>query len=576
MDLNPGQIIEIWRGWSTPTDEKIFSGYIEKYEPDGGLIRIVAKDKFWDLIRKEITHVYDSTIDASAGKISEIFKDIVTTYGGLTADAGSIQDSGTAITIGKFVCNHTDLFERCTALATALGWQFYYRADTDKVYFEPVGYPVNANTLTVGNNIVKVPKWSYDNTEMVNDLTVVGAYSEVETTESGRIGTTTGYNTTDVQLSAIPISVKVYNDNSNPPTTLKIGGVPNSTTTFDYYVDFNQKKIYPAPSTTFANNSYVETRYSLAAPIPIHQTNDASITAYGQFKKTITFTDIKTIADAEARGQNYLLKYSTPFVYGTIQVKSLSTNGLRAGQTVTVVDNVSTPTLNEPLAINRHTIRYPADFEECEVGDKMWRLSEWQADIQTALKRIAEDQLQNQDIVTELITADNSINSPIKVRPRYRMIKTQNASGDGIIWGNPAFAIWGTNKWTDGTGVLSAEANYWVGQFEDTYLETFYDTDFKDASTTSTWVSTGAVFTNGQIAVSTSIDYNNGTITSATLTANTSTNLTFYLSADGGNHWESTTSGAVHTFSNTGTDLRWKATASGNVTLASISIGGYH
>ena len=57
--------------------------FIESFNPDGGSVRITTKDKMWDLVRKEFTHTYDSGIDASAGKISEIFKDIVTTYGGL-------------------------------------------------------------------------------------------------------------------------------------------------------------------------------------------------------------------------------------------------------------------------------------------------------------------------------------------------------------------------------------------------------------------------------------------------------------------------------------------------------------
>jgi hypothetical protein len=32
VTINNGQTIEIWRGWSTSTDEKIFSGYIESYD----------------------------------------------------------------------------------------------------------------------------------------------------------------------------------------------------------------------------------------------------------------------------------------------------------------------------------------------------------------------------------------------------------------------------------------------------------------------------------------------------------------------------------------------------------------
>ena len=314
LSISTGQTITIYRGWTIPTEEKVFEGYVESFEPEGGTIDIVGKDKMWDLVRKEVTHTYDSTIDASAGVISEIFKDLVITYGGLNADVTSIQSSGSAITLGKFVCNHTDIFERCKALNKILDWQFYYRSDTDLVYFESKGFTSNTTVLTIGDNVYNVPKWTYDNTEMVNDLTVVGAYQEIEATESGRIGTTSGYNPSDIAINFEPISVKMYMDASNPPTTLRVGGLPDSTSVYYYYVDKNQKKIYPAVGTSFFPTDYAEIRYSHAVPIPIHMYSQASIDSYGQFKKTITYKDLRSVADAEQRGTNYLLKYSTPFI----------------------------------------------------------------------------------------------------------------------------------------------------------------------------------------------------------------------------------------------------------------------
>ena len=237
LSLSTGQTVEIWRGWVTATDEKRFSGYIESIEPERGIIKVRAKDKLWDLVRKEVTHTYDATIDASAGKISAIFTDLVTTYGGLTADATSVQDSGTIILVNKLVCNHADIFERCKKLSDILNWQIYYRADTDKVYFEAQGFTPNPLLLTVGVNIIEIPKWNYDNAEMCNDVTIVGAYQEIETTESGQIGVTSGYTTASIALSFTPISVKVYMDAANPPTTLKVGGISGSTASYFYQVD---------------------------------------------------------------------------------------------------------------------------------------------------------------------------------------------------------------------------------------------------------------------------------------------------------------------------------------------------
>lgn len=472
VSLSVGQSITIYRGWTTATEEKIFSGFLEMMDPEGGKIKIVGKDKMWALVRKEVTHTYDSSIDASAGNISEIFKDLVTTFGGLTADATSVQNSGTTTVIEKFVCNHTDIMERCQALARILDWQFYYRSDTDKVYFEPRGFTSNSTVLTVGSNIIQMPKWSYDTTEMVNDLTVAGAFQEIETTESGQVGVTSGYTTASITINFTPISVKVYMDASNPPTTLKTGGLPDSTGTFDYYVDKPNKKIIPAPSTTFTTNHYAEIRYSHAIPVPVHTYNQLSIDTYGgpdkiPFKKTITFTDIRSVDDAMQRATNFLNKYSTPFVSATIRVKSVSTYGIREGDILRIVDSKSIPNVDGFFVVTRLKIRYPADFEEYVIGDKAWRLGQWQASVEERLKRILEDQIANQDIVTEIVTVDNSVSNSIEVVPRYFKIVRED------------------------TGVPSTHT---IFQYQNIYTEDFADTDFKDAgNTTASWTTGGLV-----------------------------------------------------------------------------------
>lgn len=572
LTLATGQTVLIQRGWTLPTDETIFQGAVESYNPEGGTIKLICKDKAWDLVKRDVNTIYKSS-DAFAGKISAIFLDLVTTYGGLTADGTTVQDSGTTTILDKFVCTHTDVMDRCKKLAEILDWQFYYRPDTDKVYFEPKGFTTNSTVLTVGGNVQNVPTWNYDNTEMCNDLYVIGAYQEIETTESGQIGVTSGYTTTSVQLSFTPLSVKIYNDNSNPPTTLKVGGMPDSTSSYDYYVDKEKKQILPAPSTTFANNSYMEIRYSHAVPIPVHLYNQASIDSYKISTKTITLTDLRSVADAETRGNNYLSVYAQPFVYSTLNLKSASTNNVKVGDIVQVVDSISTPNVNENMVINRHTIRYPADYEECYVGAQYWRLAAWQASVEERLKRLQEDQLANQDVIVEVLTVDNATYSPIQALPRYRKILQKSVSGNVFIFGHPTYGIIGTSI----IGDLAAEATGFVQQYQNSYTETFADIDFDNTgATTATGWGTGTLsFTNGQIGQSLSVDYNNSTITSVKLTASSSTNLLFYVCANGST-WELTTSGATHAFAVTGSDLRWKATASGNASLTSLKLEAYH
>jgi hypothetical protein len=647
VTMSTGLVVEVWRGWTVATEEKIFSGYIEKFEPQGGLIIVTGIDKLWDLVRGEVTHVYDTTvginttatafklidstarfilkeirpgnyvrnttdattalvvsvdsetqltldtniflatskayaisIGSTAGKISEIFKDIVNNYTSLVCDDTTVQDSGGEFVLEKFICNHTDPFERCKALADVLDWQFYYRADTDKVYFEPKGYTTNVNTLTVGSNVMQVPKWQYDITEMANDITFMGAMQVVETTKSGRIGTTAGFNTTGIALDYEPISVKVYGDASNPPTTLKKGGTPGAFATFDYFVDKTNRMIYPRATTTFTNNDYYEIRYSLAAPIPINMYDQGSIDTYGRFVKSITLKDVRSVVDAEQRGTNYLNTHSIPFIYTTLKVKNTSTMALKVGEMIAVVDNVSVPAVSATLLINKLRIRWPADYDEIDVGDKYWRLAEFQTDVMEKLKRLEEDELSNSDIVNNLVNIDNTA-APITVKNRYSQIITQTVSGTNVwIWGNSSYGIWGTNAW--GSTGIGAETTSVIIQGLNAYTENFYDNDFKAGTTTATWnTSTNQLtFTSGQTARSTAVDYNNGTITTVTMTVTKSSGtFTYYVSANGGTNWVAATSGVPQSVgAYTGTDLRWRIdeTGASTGTVTKVELTAYH
>lgn len=577
LTIQNGMTLEVWRGWITATDFKIFSGYIEKYELEGGTALITGIDKLWDLVRKEINYNYDSSVDISAGKISAIFTDIVTTHGGLNADVTTVQDSGTVVIIDKFPCNHTDPFERCKKLASVLDWQFYYKVSDDKVYFEPKGFTNNLNILTVGTDIINVPKWQKDITEMANDITIVGAYQEIETTKSGRIGTTSGFTTTGISLDYEPISVKVYGDASNPPTTLKTGGMPDSTTTYDYYVDKVKKKILPKNATTFTTNDYYEIRYSFAAPIPVNNYNQDSIDTYGRFQKTITLKDIRSVADAEQRVIKHLEAYSVPFIYSTLKVKNSAVYNLDIGQNIQIIDNVNTPNVNSNFIINKIRMKYPGAYDEIDIGDKYWRLADFQSTVMEKLKRIEEEEFANQDIINKLITVDTSILSTIPIENRYVKVQTNTLSGTNVfILGNSAFGVLGTNQLGD-TGI-GADTNHCIIQNNNYYTELFYDNDFKGTGD-ATWDTTAKTLSGiaTKYQESTSIDYNNGTLNTVTInvTANNSF-FTIYASADGGTNWAIVSNNIAFNFLHTGIDLRYKIIFTGNSTISKIEVYNYH
>lgn len=431
--LSAGQRLEIWRGWTTATDEKIFDGFVEKFVFEIGKTKIVGKDKMAQLITREVTHTYFDT-DPQAGKISDIFKDLVTTYGGLNADAGSIQDSGGAYLITKYVCNHADVFERCKRLAEALDWQFYYRADTDKVYFEPKGFGTNSNVLEVGGltqNIVEMPKWSEDNTEMINWLTVIGANQLVETTQffngTGALFTFT--------LTEVPVSIKVYLGG-----TLQKGGLEDVTTNPNYTVDSKAKTITFVVVPPIGTNN-IEVRYSYSVPIPIELVDPASQTNYGIYRKTIFFQDLKNVADAEVRGQNILTTYASPFQYTSLKIQNIDASEILLGQRIRVVDRFND--IDDYFTINRFIMKYPTNYDDLYVGDKYWRSAEWQSNVEERLHRLEEQNFENQDKLLQLRTFEPDFT----IQPRYFTTTVQSIAGNVLIWGNPSFGTWNVYYW---------------------------------------------------------------------------------------------------------------------------------
>ena len=567
ITLSVGQSVSIWKGFTTSTDTKVFEGYISEFEPSGGMIKITAKDKLWDLIRKNVNKVYEST-GPQAGEISAIAKDLIETYGGLTSAEVATGTGATQI-IAEFRCVHTDIFERLKVLADAVRYQFWYDAVNDTVHFEPEGYNDSTTTLTVGTEIIGVPKWSNDTSKMVNDLRVDGAVSLTQIRKpigsgDATIGTTTGFDTTGILLDKTPESAELI-----VAGDVKEGGTKDASSGHYYYIDKENKKIMPKTGTTFpTSTSHVS--YSWNAPAPIHQINQESIDSYGKFEKQITVSDITTIADAEVRTVEILSKFSQPFLVGELFVKSDSTIDVNFGDTVTIVDSVSSPNINQSLVVTKQLIKYPGTYQELTVGDEAIKLADWQINVESRLSRIEESlSLSNQDLILELVDIQNTGQSVV---PRYRQVLTRDTSSD-YLWGVAPWT-WGTGLWQD--TYTESEIDNFIQQYENEYTEEFTDDDFEDTSGTGTWL-TGTMLT-GETLISSSIDFNNGTVNNAlaTFTGSGAGTPTFYLMADGTN-WETVTSGTLKTFTNSGTDLRWKVLSTGGTyVLTEVEVKNYH
>jgi hypothetical protein len=157
---------------------------------------------------------------------------------------------------------------------------------------------------------------------------------------------------------------------------------------------------------------------------------------------------------------------------------------------------------------------------------------------------------------TTVITADT-------VDPSYFMVGEIN-------YVHPQSILSSGYLLSDGTSHISSTAVVRVVNNNNEFLEYFNHSDFKNvANTTATWGSGTLSFTSGQIAQSESVALGSGTIVQATLNVTSSSGtFTYYLSANGGSNWETVTPDVIYTFTNSGSDLRWKVSESGASTGA--------
>lgn len=153
-----------------------------------------------------------------------------------------------------------------------------------------------------------------------------------------------------------------------------------------------------------------------------------------------------------------------------------------------------------------------------------------------------------------------------------------NSLGSSFILGHPTNGVLGTSALGESGRVLTT---YTITNPNLVFRERFHDDYFKDSTATNTsdWNTTikrlrmssssnhASIYNT--ITTSSSIAYNDGIITSATFNANENKwnagdQIIYFLSADGGTTWEEIQNNTVHTFTVTGTDLRFKIVFIGN------------
>ena len=554
LETSPtGITVTVQRGAVSSTEEFVFNGTVIERNTIGSRVTIKCNDKLYLAVQSNITKTFNKNIDTEAGKISEIFKTLCTTAG-LSTSSSSVQDSGNVILLDTFICNNADVFERMERLAELLDWQFYYKPSDDLIYFEPKGTRSGADVLEVGVNVLNRPVWKADGSKIIKDIKFFGGPVQTGTTNSF----TASASQDEFGLSEIATNVRVTVDG-----TEQLGGLEGQSINADYFLDAPNKLITWA--SVFSGGEAVVIEIQFLSPLTITASNPVTSGLDSRLDKE----DITNLLDGENYVNTLMSRHAQEFKSTTLSVTN--TQDLEVGQTQLIID--SNEGVNSSFIITRLRKRFPYAFDQISISNEPLQIEEWSISIDDRIKRIEEKLAQEETLVIFLRPG----NRTIKIGREYAKLEKRDISGDTLIWDNPTFGTWDAQNWGEtlpGTDTLNQ-----LIQGGGVYVEDFLDDDFEGAGTAS-WSNTGSVtFTSGQNALSSTVEFNNGTITRATLTsAEVSGSFTYELSTDGGSNFETVTSGVPHTFTNTGIDLRWKATENSASTgeISEIKLSDFH
>ena len=519
ITLESGMYVTIQRGVLSATEHYIFKGDIKTIQHDDDYITVSCKDILQRLNFMKITKSYDINIDPSAGVISEIFKDITQTYGKLNA---SVMNSGNLTVLTKFICKNEIILDKLSELARLIDWVIYYDYDTDVVMFQPNGYTTYPTTLNVGTNVFNILSWNDNIDNMINKVTVNGAY-QLDT----RVNNFTGDGGTKTfTLSYTPESTEV-----TVSGILKTRGVINQTTAFDYSVDRETMIV------TFINApagaAPIVVTYQTKIPYPVVGIASDSVARFGLVQEeTFTFNDIVNINDAENR-MNSILNL---LKWGEISVDVLTNEfQITEGMAVTITDNYN-PQYNGKYFVRSLVTTYPEPYDVVTIGTFQFNISDYMLSITERLKALEEGNTTYSEILRQIF----NLTRLYDYERRYTILQKDDLSSfNGTIFDNPINNGFDDNNYGfDGTGDVLTNSK--ITQFNNTYKEFVYDIDFKDATSTATWnITTKQLeFTSGQFILTSCFSkgpiYSYCTIKLGDLTGS----VLVEISADGKNTWQ--------------------------------------
>ena len=315
-----------------------FGGYITKVDSDIGSHKAVCQS-----YGKALGEIEIRGEEYNSQTVEYIIEDLITNNTNFTFIS---RGSSGAITLTKFLADGK-LIDIIRDLSALIGKTFYTDS-LQQFVLEFIRYTETDIAFTHGVAAI-AQETSYDDTELVNDLTVLGEVLKYETVEnfSG--------NSSDTEFTTAEKPIL---------TLVKISGVVK-TPEQDYEVDGVGRKItFTTPPATGTNN--IEVTYTYEKPLFIQGSKPSSITQYGEHAKRLIMPWIKTRADGVRFVQSYLQRYKDVNLNIKVFVPKLF-NAVQENDVIRVVNSIKN--IDSSFQVKSIEWKYPEFYTEIKVGE---------------------------------------------------------------------------------------------------------------------------------------------------------------------------------------------------------------
>ena len=270
----------------------------------------------------------------------------------------STSSSASGITLTQYTADGKliDIIKDLSALTNRI----FYTTGSKLLVFDDTSFNNLGLVLEHGRNMA-VHDDGYDDTEIVNDLTVLGQNLQYST-----IDTFNGNNSLTVfTLDNNPVVVKV-----------SVGGV-EKTPEIDYDFDTMARTItFAIAPATGSNNISVE--YDFEKPLYIRGTKESSITTYGRHAKKLNLPWISTKADGVRFVQSYLNRYKD--ISRKVKISSgRMYNSLQENDIIHLKNTIKG--IDSEFVIKSIKWTYPKITTELEVGEYYFDFFEYDKEI---------------------------------------------------------------------------------------------------------------------------------------------------------------------------------------------------